>query len=232
MRVHSPIEPDCRPSFAGDKENYYKCLARAMRQLHEAVKKRKKEIKQQDKRAYDKAHRVVTPKWTAGERVWLFDTRVKPGSDTILTKRRFHGPYIIEQVVRNDPEIGEAYKLVREKDGRALKFLVNSDRLKKYNTDRTKFNERLPRLYDDTAARAKKPEDVKTRKEEKVENKNDFEEALEIVDEQTVNGKKQYLVRFLDGTIHVCDAVTDALLRYYERSKARTGEMKPAQKDN
>jgi len=167
-----------------------------MRRLHEAVKERKEEIKQQDKEMYDKANRVKMPTWRAGQRVWLHDTRVQPGSNIVLTRRRYHKPFIVENVVKNSPNIEAAYKLVREKDGRPLKFLVNSDRLKKCDTDRTRFNERLLRLYDETVIRAKKPEDAKAQKHEEVENDNKFEEALEIVNIKTVNGKKQYLVRF------------------------------------
>jgi len=215
MRVNLPVEIDCKPTFTGNREHYYRCLARAMRRLHEAVKERKEEIKQQDKEIYDKANRVKMPTLEVGQKVWLRDTGVQPGSNIVLTRQRFHGPYIIQNVVKNSPNIGEAYKLVREKDGRPLKFLVNSDRLKRCDTDRKRFNERLPRLYDETVIRAKKPEDAKAQKHDEVENDSEFEEALEIIDIKTVNGKKQYLVRFLDGSIHLCDAVTDALLRYY-----------------
>jgi len=121
-----------------------------MSQPHAAVKARKEEINLPDKKTYDKANRVVTPQWAVGQLVLLHDTRVKPGSSQ---ERNFtdHSSY---EVVKGDPQIGQAYKLVRQCDGKPMKNLVTSDRLKACDVDRTQFTKRLPRLIGDASETA------------------------------------------------------------------------------
>jgi len=68
--------------------------------LHAAVRERKLQIKEEDKRAYDKANRVVEPNWKKGDRVLLEDLRVKPYSNRVITNRPYHGPMIIQEIVQ------------------------------------------------------------------------------------------------------------------------------------
>jgi len=204
MRINAPVKPETVLPFSGDKRRYYNCLAKEMRRLHQAVKERKEEIKLQDKAAYDRANRVATPQWQTGQRVWLHDTRISPGSNTIITRNRYHGPYIVQDIVKGNPKIGAAYKLVRESDGRPLKYLVNSNRLKKCNIDRTEFDRRLPRLFikttdptkvgtpDNSVTDAKKPQKINRRGRNKIELDDGYEEASEIVGEK--NGQRKETV--------------------------------------
>ena len=75
------------------------------------------------------------------------DKKIRPGSAKVVTKERFIGPLVVKQIVRNPP-MGTAYQLVNQQ-GKTLKNLVSSDRLKAYNVDREQFTKRLPRLIED-----------------------------------------------------------------------------------
>ena len=196
MRINAPVEPEMVLPFSGEKRRYYYCLAKEMKRLHQAVKDRKETIKLQDKAEYHRANRVATPQWQIGQKVWLHDTRVPPGSNTIIIRNRYHGLYIVQDIAKGDPKIGAAYKLVRESDGRPLKYLVNSDRLKKCNIDRTEFDKRLPRLFikttgpmkvgtpDNSATEAKRLQKMNRRGRNKTDLDDGYEEASEIVGEK------------------------------------------------
>ena len=71
---------------------------------------------------------------------------VKPGSAKVLTRQRFEGPYIIEEIVKGRPDVGTAYMLRNKETGMPIHNLVSNDRLKAYNVNRRQFNERLPRI--------------------------------------------------------------------------------------
>ena len=143
-----------------------------------------------------------------GDLVLLHDTRVRPESTQVFTNKKFHGPYIIQQIVCGN-DVGQAYKLIRERDGKPLRNLVTSDRLKTYQVDRTEFTRRLPRLLiqlSDEQAKPTRtetsvlPRDVKLQltenarstrpRDNRTDSRSHFEEALEIVDEQRVGSKK------------------------------------------
>jgi len=113
--------------------------------LHEAVKANRAKLKIEEKMMYDKAHNAVTPDWRVNDRVLLKNSRVRPGALKVVTRQRFFGPYIIKDVIKGRPNVGIAYQFVEEKTGKVLKNLVTNDRLKRYNVDRTSFNQRLPR---------------------------------------------------------------------------------------
>ena len=103
-------------------------------------------MKKDDKVQYNKAHEVIEPTWKIGGTVLLQESTVKPGASKVITKQRFVGPYIIQDIVVGHPDVGPAYRLVDEKTGKPLHNLVSNDRLKKYNVNRQEFNVRLPRL--------------------------------------------------------------------------------------
>jgi len=116
MLVGSPGEiPATRYSWEISRNMEF--LADEMRHLHTAVKARKEEVKLQDKQAHDNANRVMTPQWTVGDLILLHDTRVRSRSNQVITGKRFHGPFVIQQVVQGDADVGQAYKLVCECDG-------------------------------------------------------------------------------------------------------------------
>jgi len=95
---NAPGEPDPTLPFSGDKETYYKWLSKELKRLHAAVRERKQDIKQDDKQQYDRRNRVTTPQWAVGDRVLLLDTRVKPNADKVITNKRYHGPYIVQDI--------------------------------------------------------------------------------------------------------------------------------------
>ena len=146
MNINTPGYTSLACPFSGSQEVYYCYLSREVKRLHEEVRKRKLEIKEEDKKNYDKYQRVKEPNWKVGDLVLLQDLRIKPHSDKVVTHRPYHGPMIIDQIVQKDPSVGPAYKLKRLDGKRELKFLVTADRLKHYNTDRTEFEQRLPPL--------------------------------------------------------------------------------------
>jgi len=55
MKINAPGDTSLIAPFTGDKETYYCWLAREVKRLHAAVRERKLQIKEEDKRAYDKA---------------------------------------------------------------------------------------------------------------------------------------------------------------------------------
>ena len=85
--------------------------------------------------AYDHRHKVSTPTFKVGDKVFLQDKRVKPKSDQVLTKRPFHGPFFIADVIQGQADIGQAYKLINEKTDKTLPSLISGDRLKEYRVE-------------------------------------------------------------------------------------------------
>jgi len=149
MPLNAPKPTTLAVPFTGDTSSYYCWLAREIKRLHAAVKERKLQIRQADKDAYDKVHKIKEATWKVGDRVLLRDVRVKPHSNRIVTSRPFHGPMVIKEIVQGTPDIGQAYKLENEDGGRPLKFLITADRLKKFDPDRTDLLKRLPQIKSD-----------------------------------------------------------------------------------
>jgi len=104
------------------------------------------EMKVNEKEMYDRARKVVTPNWKVGDLVLLHEDRVRPGFARVITRQRFVGPYIINNVVQGRSDVGVAYQLLHQKTGKIVRNLVTNDRLKAYNVDRQKFKEHLARL--------------------------------------------------------------------------------------
>lgn len=86
------------------------------------IRDRKLQIKQDDKKAYDKANKVKEQIWRVGDRVLIKDVRIKPNSDRVVTNRPYHSPMRITEIVQKDSDIGKAYKLEREDGGNPLSF--------------------------------------------------------------------------------------------------------------
>ena len=133
----------------------------------------------------------------------------------MLTKQRFEGPYIIEELVKGRPDVGTAYMLRNKEIGKPIHNLVSNDRLKAYNVDRRQFNERLPRIQTSedkeeifSGTAEKTPEEAK---------------PADILSEHKIgpNAKKQYLVRFTDKRNYLCDWVNKALLDHYKAKRTK-----------
>ena len=139
-------------------------LAVELQRLHAAVRSCREELKVDDKMRYDRAHHVAEPAWKIGDYVLLKEDSVRSRSAQVITKPRFIGPFVVQNIVRGSPQIGAAYQLVDEKTGKVLRNLVTSDRLKKFEVDRQDFNERLPKI--EIGALPRPPEPAVQRPEE------------------------------------------------------------------
>ena len=148
MRLGLPGDPETTPpEIPKDQVCYYRWLSTEIRRLHEAVKKSRCEAKVEDKSYYDRRYKAKPASYAVGDLVLMEDKKIRPGSAKVVTKERFIGPLVVKQIVRNPP-MGTAYQLVNQQ-GKTLKNLVSSDRLKAYNVDREQFTKRLPRLIED-----------------------------------------------------------------------------------
>jgi len=161
-----------------------------LRRVHDAVKIACEEVKKDDKVRYDKAHKVVEPTWKIGETVLLQESTIKPGASKVITKQRFVGPYIIQDIVVGRPDVGPAYRLVDKKTGKPLRNLVSNDRLKKYNVNRQEFNARLPRMTE-SRSQTQHPQN----QQQTVRTKAQESRPIEIMSIKRAAGKNQYRVK-------------------------------------
>jgi len=98
--------------------------------LHDSVKQNRIDVKQQHKKQYDKRRSASESGFKIGDAVLLFDKRIKPHSNFVLTHKNFNsGPFYIADIVEGK-DIGKAYKLIHEESGKSYKNLVPADRLK------------------------------------------------------------------------------------------------------
>jgi len=147
LRLGAPGEPNIAPTEMNtDRLSYYRWLSHELQRLHQAVKTTREQMKISEKETYDKSHRVKTPSWKIGDRVLIREDSVRPGSPVVLTRKRFAGPFVINNVVKGHDDVGIAYELTNESTGKITRNLVSNDRLKAYNTNRQQLTQRLPRL--------------------------------------------------------------------------------------
>jgi len=167
------------PEFVSkDANNYVKWLQNSIKLLHQQVYNKSKEHKQRMKENYDARHRACNPRFKVGDLVLLKDTRVPSGSERVLTRKPYSdGPFIITEIVANE-DIGPAYKIANRDTGKLMQRLITHDRLKVY----------LDPEMTQTAALSR----------------SEFTEAQCIVDSFVLNGRRRYLVLFLDGTVNWC----------------------------
>ena len=214
MRTGLPLElSEKMPKLSGDQENYVAWLKQRLTDIHKAVSDNQVDNKREMKDKYDKYNRVVEPSWKIGDKVLIEENRIAPGSDTVLTHRKFKGPFLISDIVKGD-QIGTAYRLVNMETGHPLKSLIGTDRLKAYTVDdREALSNRLPgvKISRVKKAEVQPPEPMP----------DGFEPAKKILKERSVNGQKQYLVLFYDRTSYWCDSVTNALLQAFRLRKAK-----------
>ena len=206
-----------------DPTGYYKWLSTELKRVQDAVKLNREKVKVDDKIKYDRAHKAIAPTWKVGDRVLLSESSVKPGSSKVITRQRFVGPYVIKEIVIGRPDVGQAYRLVDETTGIELRHLASNDRLKRYNTDRERFNARLPSRHGPgvgtqqqtvVGQRQTSPEEPK---------------PIEIVSKTRLNGKLQYRVKYTDGKVYKCNWVNRPLLDHYE-AKRRSRQSKAKQR--
>jgi len=189
MRLVLPGDPETAPpEIPKHQIAYFEWLTRHLHRLHEAVKKSRGEVKQQDKASYDRRHKAKHASYAVGDMVLVEDKRIRPCFPKVVTKERYIGPFIVKQIVQNPP-VGAAYQLVTEQ-GKTLKNLISSDRLKAYNVDRGQFMKRLPRLIQDNRDATQIQDSVFTRSNEiERDTKTNEVRPVEIVG-QRITGEK------------------------------------------
>jgi len=204
-----------------DPTGYYKWLSTELKRVHKAVKINPEKVKVDDKIKYDRAHKAIEPTWKVGDRVLLSETTVKSGSSKVITRQRFVGPYVIKEIVVGRLDVGQAYCLVDEATGVELRHFPSNDRLKQYNTDRERFNARLPSRHGPGAGTQQqqtyihKPQTVVGQRQSSPEEP----KPVEIVSKTRVPGKLQYRVKYTDGKVYNCDWVNRLLLDHYEAKR-------------
>ena len=234
MHIGDGMSNDSPIPFDGEMKCYISTLRRELRNIHENVRQRKLEIKQEEQAAYNKRNRVAAPTWKVGQRVLLEDRAVKPNSNVVLTKRPFRGPYLITDIIKG-PGYGASYRLIEVSSGRTHRYLVSSERLKAYDDNRAELDINLPGVenqpcyepkpitdseseYED-AVESLEPDDVDNNQEAQPEipssqtlPSSKFEPALKITQERIRNKRPEYLVTFVDGSQYWAYDVSQGLL--------------------
>ena len=223
MRTARPAEtsPSLPGSVSGDPLNYYFWLSKELKDIHENVQQRKMEVKETDKKQYDKSNKAKEPELSVGDKVLLLDRRVRAHSDKVLTHRPYVGPFFITDVVKGQHDIGQAYRLIDVNTGKMLRRLISADRLKRYSTDRTEFTARLPRLLPERDKPTTEATEVSRLSRPQQQLQHGFEPAKRILRERMRSGKREYLVLFTDSTRHWCDQVTPLLLQKFRLNQAK-----------
>ena len=238
MNVPSPHKVTETPSFSGDYAKYYAWLSNSLEKLHEAVKQNRLEVKQDDKKQYDKKHAVTTPNFKIGDQVLLLDTRIKAHSNRVITHRNYNtGPFYIADLVQGSDDVGTAYKLIHVRSGKSYRRLVPADRLKPYTADRTDLLARLPPSLpvgrsDGSAPLTDSGTDSGKADEQLPQG---CEQAKRILRQKTRNKRMEYFVLFSDGSKAWCDYVTPSLLQHFRLLQERKRErrrMKRVKSDN
>ena len=129
------------------------------------------------------------------DEVLLQETQVKPGSSRVLTKQRYFGPYVIKTVYSSGPS--RCWKGLPVSTGKTLRNLVTNDRLKRYDTERQRFEARLPKIQ----TTQQLPSVDQSR------NSSDDAKPVELLSEHVIRGKKEYRVKYTDGKSYLCDWV-------------------------
>jgi len=230
MSVPQPTKIEENSSFSGDLESYHKWLLNKLQLLHSAVKQNRQEIKQEDKKEYDIKNAVTTPTFKVGDEVLLFDNRIKPHSNRVLTHHNFKtGPFYIADLVQGSADIGMTYRLIDVNSGKTYRRLVPADRLKRYTADRTDLLARLPINQQSSVENSKQSgasdlQPPSVRQDGKIDSTppSECEQAKRILKEKIrKDGSREYLVLFFDNKAYWCDFVTPALLKYFRIAQER-----------
>ena len=100
----------------------------------DGVRRSKAEHKQLIKENYDKNYKTKKADYSVGDFVLRRDNKIEMNSDRILTRKPYlNDKFVITEIIEND-HIGPAYKLLNTRTGRAVKNLVNFDRIKRFIT--------------------------------------------------------------------------------------------------
>ena len=166
-----------------------------------------------------------------GDEVLLYDNRVRPHTDRVLTHRNYAlGPFYIAELVQGKDDIGLTYKLIDVNTGKSFRRLVSANRLKPYTADRTDL---LARLKTNVHKELQAVDMTNTGQDQNMTNDgaveadlSGCETAKRILKEGVQNKKKKFLVIFADGSKAWADFVTPALLQRYRLLQERQRQRK------
>ena len=213
-------------SFSGNFEQYLNILRTEMNRIRQEVYNDKVEMKEQERVAYDKQHRVKVPTWSVGQKVLLLDNKPRANSDVILSHKMFIGPFFISECVKGDPTIGMSYRLISVETGRTYPFLITGDRLKAYDDRRMNLEARMNRPVLGVESEPK-TEQLSVGEDEKKLTQGVLEPAIRVIKERRNAGKREFLVLFPDNHVYWCDKITNLLLKDWRlRSKSRSRRRK------
>lgn len=217
-------------TFKGDQQAYYNFIVQRLKEIHEGVKQNIEESKARDEQQYNTRNRAQDPKWTIGQEVLITDKKVKPHSDQILTRPRYHGSFYITDIVQNET-FGPSYRLVRTSDGRPLRNLISGSRLRPYTAShRDDFHVKYPKLSRNPADVAQPSAnndnnqgtaEMNTEMQEGDQHDTQatqlsaYEPAIKILKERKRNGKPEFLVLFANKEKCWADKVSPALERAF-----------------
>jgi len=140
----TPRQPSERLRVA--EREYLDKVRAQLDDLEQKVKLNIAEDKAEIKRAYDSRFRTQPVNFKLGDMVWLKDRGVKAHSPSVITKRKFVGPYFITAIPPGKENEGVAYFLTHVVTGKRLKHPVPPHRLRFCTTDRTELLAKYPNL--------------------------------------------------------------------------------------
>ena len=221
-------------SFRGDQLDYYNFLAQRLPEIHAGVEQNIRDSKQKNETEYNLRHKATPPTWQIGQEVLISDKKVKPHSNQILTRPRYHGSFLITDIIKNEG-FGPSYRLVRTSDGRPLRHLISGSRLKAYTApQRVEFHKKYPPLpslsgtagvstatfaHDNASQPAAEASNSLAGEansascDHQSTNSQDrpYELALRILKERKTDGKREYLVLFANKKKYWADSVSTDL---------------------
>ena len=207
-------------TFKGDQLDYFNFISQRLPELHEGIRQNIEESKSKDEQQYNARHKASDPTWTIGQEVLITDKRIKPYSDNIITRPRYHGSFYIIDIIQNEG-FGPSYRLVRTSDGRPLRSLISGSRLRAYTApQRIDFHVKYPKLTS-KAQTQKSNENDSSANMTDVESTNEvpnqlaYEPAIKILKERKKNGKSEFLVLFETKEKCWADKVSPALERAF-----------------
>jgi len=106
-------------NFHGDQFKYLETVSKKLSKIHEGARQNITDAKAKDERQYNARHKAEIPTFKIGTEVLITDRKVKPHSNHILTRPRYHGSYFITYIVQNEG-FGPSYRLTRVSDGKSF----------------------------------------------------------------------------------------------------------------
>ena len=197
-------------------------LQHILQQIHAEVDKNVSTAQQKQKKAFDKRVRPKNEFFAIGDKVWLESLKPKGNSLTVLTHKKFIGPFVITAIVEkksdfvrseqqthpnlNETSFGTAFQLTCCKSGRIWKSLIAHRRLKRYvgredfdrlypvrpTTDWLTSGGRLPTITENEDIEDSNDSNVK------IQTSTDVKLCKSIVRQRMAKGALEFLVRYTD----------------------------------